>query len=605
MWPSSIRVPAAALLAWSAFVGTAVAQVHTDCFPMNTTCPPDPGFGMAYSFNFNMTPNVNAWKTKVGPVTYHPDTGASFKITKMGDSPTIETKFYYFWGRTEVIMKAAKGTGVISSIMLLSDNLDEIDWEFFGGNKTIAQSNYFGKGHIPDIPNAEYHEVPGNVQDDYHNYTTIWTKDFLDFYIDGAKVRRLLPADANNTYYYPQTPMRLSIGIWAGGDPRLPKGTREWAGGDTDYNQGPFEMLVKSAHVEDFSNGKEYEYTDRSGSWQSIKVTEGNSTVEEIINAPPEKSLSEKWNDLPNGAKIAIYSGAAGFVGLLLVTGLFYCIRQRRHGAREAKAAEARAEAERLELERFKKAGVDPDSFASQASEYNAKEMRRDGLTGQDSYSVPPSPTLGPVNPASPLDNHTTTNHTSMAAAAAGASGGVGVSAMRSPRSPVPLLNNHGGMHSPRVGSPGPGANPFADLSRSVSPQPHGQQQQQGMRSPVPQPQQYSPNPSIARSFSSPNPQMRVGSPAPSLHHAASGGGGGGMQRSASPAQQQMTHPQPQRSYTAGGYNQGGGSGGGGGYGGRNHQQGGYGGMNGYGQGGGGGGNQGYWGVNDGGGGYR
>jgi hypothetical protein len=274
MWPSSFRASAAALLAWSALVGNAAAQVTTPCFPMNVTCPPDPAFGMAYTFNFNMTPNVNAWKTKVGPVTYSPDTGASFKITKMGDSPTIETKFYYFWGRTEVIMKAARGTGVISSIMLLSDNLDEIDWEFFGGNETIAQSNYFGKGFIPEIPNAEYHQVAGGVLNDYHNYTSVWTKDFLDFYIDGNRVRRLLPADANNTYYYPQTPMRLSIGIWAGGDPRLPKGTREWAGGDTDYSQGPFEMLVKSAHIEDFSNGKEYTYTDKSGSWESIKITE-------------------------------------------------------------------------------------------------------------------------------------------------------------------------------------------------------------------------------------------------------------------------------------------------------------------------------------------
>ncbi|KAK4102297.1 glycoside hydrolase family 16 protein [Parathielavia hyrcaniae] len=590
MWPSPFRVSAAALLAWSAFVGHAAAQVTTDCFPMNETCPPNPGFGMAYNFNFNMTPDVNTWKTKVGPVTYSPDAGASFKITNMGDSPTIVTTFYYFWGRTEVIMKAAKGTGVISSIMMLSDNLDEIDWEFFGSNSTVAQSNYFGKGEIPEVADAGYHVIPGNVQDDYHNYTTVWTKDFLDFYVDGDKVRRLVPEDANNTYWYPQTPMRLFLGIWAGGDPRLPKGTREWAGGDTDYTQGPFEMLVKSAYVEDFSSGKEYEYTDRSGSWESIKITEGNSTVAEIINAPPEKSLSEKWNDLPDGAKIGIYSGAAGFVALLLFTGLYYCIRQRRRGAREAKVAEARAEAERLELERFKKAGVDPDSFVSQASEYNAKEMHRDGLTHQDSYSVPPSPTVNPTTPASPLD------HTAMLPAAGAAAAG----AMRSPRSPDQLLshgahnnnnNNNNNMQSPRVGSPAP--NPFAEHSRTASPGPHG-----GMRNQSPAPHQqygqqqqytqHSPNPNQnpARSFTSPNPQMRVGSPAPSLRN-----GGGGVQRSASPAQ--MAHPQPQRSYTAGGYGQGGGVGGGSGYG-----QGG-------GGGGGGGGDQGYWGGNAGGGGYR
>jgi beta-glucanase (GH16 family) len=227
---------------------------------------------MDVNFNFNTTPNVDVWESTAFPVTWKADTGAGFTIKNMGESATIRSKFYYFWGRTEVHLKAAKGTGVISSIMMLSDNLDEIDWEFFGGNETIAQSNYFGKGVSPEVPNAVYHTVGAGVQNDYHNYTTIWTKDALDFYIDGDKVRTLLPKDANNTYFYPQTPMRLSIGIWAGGDPRLPKGTREWAGGDTDYTQAPFDMFVKSAHVEDYSSGKEYEYTDKSGSWQSVKV---------------------------------------------------------------------------------------------------------------------------------------------------------------------------------------------------------------------------------------------------------------------------------------------------------------------------------------------
>jgi beta-glucanase (GH16 family) len=267
----SLRSPAIALLVGSILVQNAVAQVTTDCFPMNKTCPPDPALGMEYNFNFNQTPNADIWETTVGPVEYDVNTGAKFRISKQGDSPTIRSKFYFFWGRAEIWLKASKGTGVISSVMFLSDNLDEIDWEFFGGNETYAQSNYFGKG-VPDFRNAGFHPVSGGVQDDYHNYTTVWTKDYLDFYVDGAKVRTLLPKDANNSYYYPQTPMRVSIGIWAGGDPRLPEGTRQWAGGTTDYGQGPFDMFVKSAHIADYSSGKEYVYGDKSGSWESIQV---------------------------------------------------------------------------------------------------------------------------------------------------------------------------------------------------------------------------------------------------------------------------------------------------------------------------------------------
>ncbi|KAL2134965.1 hypothetical protein VTI74DRAFT_10192 [Chaetomium olivicolor] len=527
MWlPSPFQAAAIALLAWSSLVQDVAAQVTTDCFPMNKTCPPNPAFGMDYNFNFNRTPNLDVWETlpNVGPVHWDSNTGAGFSIKKQGDSPTIRSKFYYFWGRTEIWLKAAKGTGVISSVMMLSDNLDEIDWEFLGGNETHVQSNFFGKG-IQDHTRASHHLVPGGVQNDYHNYTTIWTKDALEFWIDGKNVRTLLPKDANNTYNYPQTPMRLSIGIWAGGDPRLSEGIREWAGGDTDYSKGPFDMFVKSAHVTDFSSGKEYLYSDRSGSWESIKIIEGNSTVKDVINAPPEKTLSEKWNDLSSGSKIAIYASISGFFGLMFLTGIIYCIRQRRRGAREAKIAEARAEAERLELERFKKAGIDPDSFASQASEYNAKEMRRDGLADPDSYSVPPTPAA----PASPLGgSNWDPASAALAAAGAGAIGGTAAAgAMRSPQ-------------SPRNASPGAYPNREAN-SGSPAPSRHAQSPAPGMMSPN---QRYAQQPN--RSYSSPNAQMRMGSPAPSQRDFS------GMQRSASPAQ--LAHPQPQRSFTTGGY---------------------------------------------------
>ncbi len=43
-------------------------------------------------------------------------------------------------------MKAAPGAGIVSSVVLESDDLDEIDWEWVGATAGEAQSNYFGKG---------------------------------------------------------------------------------------------------------------------------------------------------------------------------------------------------------------------------------------------------------------------------------------------------------------------------------------------------------------------------------------------------------------------------------------------------------------------------
>lgn len=56
------------------------------------------------------------------------DQGAAFTIAEKGDAPTIETKDYFMFGNVEIKMKAAPGTGVVSSIVMESDDLDEIDW---------------------------------------------------------------------------------------------------------------------------------------------------------------------------------------------------------------------------------------------------------------------------------------------------------------------------------------------------------------------------------------------------------------------------------------------------------------------------------------------
>ena len=113
-----------------------------------------------------------------------------------------------------------------------------------------------------------------NVQA-FHNYTTVWTAEKLEWYIDDNLIRTLNYNDSLTNYgkNFPQTPMYVKIGIWAGGDPtENPNGTVEWAGGKTDYSQGPFTMTLQSIEVEDFSSGASYTYGDKTGSWESIQI---------------------------------------------------------------------------------------------------------------------------------------------------------------------------------------------------------------------------------------------------------------------------------------------------------------------------------------------
>ena len=54
--------------------------------------------------------------------------GAIFTITKDSQAPLIKSKKYIFFGKVEVTMKAAPGRGIVTSIVLESDDRDEIDW---------------------------------------------------------------------------------------------------------------------------------------------------------------------------------------------------------------------------------------------------------------------------------------------------------------------------------------------------------------------------------------------------------------------------------------------------------------------------------------------
>ncbi|CCC67268.1 hypothetical protein NCAS_0A07100 [Naumovozyma castellii] len=251
-----------------------VAQsvVGEACNPMTSTnCPADTALSGSFSEDFH---TESKWFKSIGNpgnITYGSD-GLTLTLEKRLDNPSLHSTFYIMYGKVEAIAQAAPGQGMISSVFLQSDDLDEIDIEWTGGDTTQVQSNYFSKGQTTTYDRGEFHPVD-SPQTTYHNYTVDWTKDAVTWYIDGVSVR-VLPSDAPEGF--PESPMALNIGIWAGGDSGNAPGTIEWAGGLTDYSQAPFSMGVKQIIVTDYSSGSEYTYGDQSGSADSIKAKDGS-----------------------------------------------------------------------------------------------------------------------------------------------------------------------------------------------------------------------------------------------------------------------------------------------------------------------------------------
>ncbi|KAK1975031.1 family 16 glycosyl hydrolase [Colletotrichum cereale] len=261
-----------------------IAQTFTECDPTKKQCPANPGLPQPnYEVDFTKGADDSAWKVAAGKVSYGPD-GAQFVLAKQGDAPTIETSWYFFFGRAEVLMKAAPGTGVVSSVVIESDDLDEVDWEWLGGKDAEVQTNYFGKGNTTSFDRGAFHAVSAS-QGEFHNYTIDWTPDAVTWYINNNLVRTLNFADAVGGKNFPQTPARLRLGIWAGGDPTNNPGTISWAGGETDYSKGPYTMTVQKVAITNANPGKSYTFSDMSGDWQSIKVEAAGASVGDGTNS--------------------------------------------------------------------------------------------------------------------------------------------------------------------------------------------------------------------------------------------------------------------------------------------------------------------------------
>lgn len=279
------------------------------------SCPADPALGRAVTIDF--TAGASDSFTPQGNPTYDSN-GASFTVAKSGDSPLLSSKWYIMFGHVEFKVKPAPGVGVVSSAVLQSDALDEIDWEWLGGDNSQVQSNYFGKGQTTTYNRGAFHPDPNN-QADFHTYTIDWTADQIAWQIDGKTVRTLSPDAAQGQY--PQTPMMIKVGAWSGGDPVNAPGTigklsfcpqprwianmiTAWAGGSTDYASGPYSMVVKSIAVTDYSTGTQYSYSGTSGTWQSIqsqggKISGTGSKAVGPVEAGSSSSASSESAPLP------------------------------------------------------------------------------------------------------------------------------------------------------------------------------------------------------------------------------------------------------------------------------------------------------------------
>lgn len=277
------KISSAAVLALAATMAS--AQTHTDCNPLEKSCPADPAFGNKKVDCDFTKGSCDAFKELAGTKITYNGKGAQFKIDNPKGAPTIQSGKYIMFGRVDVEVQAAEGAGIVTSAVLQSDDLDEIDWEWVGGDNKQVQTNYFSKGDTTTYDRGKFHPV-SNPLTTSHTYSIEWTKDAVNWMVDGNNVRTLTAASAKGGSAFPQTPMQIKLGTWTAGTPDKSKWTVEWAGGLTDFSKAPFNAYYKSIKIVDYAGGdspaskgvKEYVYGDKTGTWKSIKAVAGDGS---------------------------------------------------------------------------------------------------------------------------------------------------------------------------------------------------------------------------------------------------------------------------------------------------------------------------------------
>ncbi|KAJ5125009.1 Concanavalin A-like lectin/glucanases superfamily [Penicillium bovifimosum] len=306
-----------------------LAENVPDCNAFAKTCPANKGTTKArLYYDLTKLDAFNDWTTSGGDVFSGPN-GAEFTINQQGEAPTIVTDFYILYGEVSVEMKASAGNGIVSSVYMLSDDNDEINWvsilcdksakylflmattqEALGGYTDNLETDNICKGDTSEDYNRWSWQPVSTPEEVFHKYTWIWTKEKLYWILDGSLVWTVSYADAKRGSRYPQTPMRVRIGIRAGGDPSRLKCTIDWAGGETDYSKAPFTTYVKSVEIVNFTPAESYTYSNDSGSSGSIVIhrlasfdlpsLEDLTSVTSFVTSTPTATLAVSSSEMPS-----------------------------------------------------------------------------------------------------------------------------------------------------------------------------------------------------------------------------------------------------------------------------------------------------------------
>jgi endo-1,3-1,4-beta-glycanase ExoK len=203
-------------------------------------------------------PSIIRWSVLVAASLFV--MGANAKPYKAAE---IYSKQTYKYGRYEIRMRVAKGSGVLSTFFTYKNGSEqtgtfweEIDIEIFGkNNATQWQSNVIIGTNRPTSKTEGLHTTPFSMGDGYHTYVLEWTPNYIAWFVDGSQVRRITGGQFVTSLTSPQD---LRFNLWAAN-------IAEWVGAWND-NILPVYQFVNYIEYKPYSAASNGFVT--AGSWR-------------------------------------------------------------------------------------------------------------------------------------------------------------------------------------------------------------------------------------------------------------------------------------------------------------------------------------------------
>jgi beta-glucanase (GH16 family) len=150
-------------------------------------------------------------------------------IKKNGEWTSARLKTHgkksWTYGKFVFRAKLPTGTGTWPALWMLGDNISSVGWpacgeidvmEHVGRNPAIVQSALHTPSSHGETINKNSKKV-ATYDSEFHNYEVLWTKDRIEFFIDGDSYYTYNPSvKDNNTWPY-DSPFFLLVNIAIGG----------------------------------------------------------------------------------------------------------------------------------------------------------------------------------------------------------------------------------------------------------------------------------------------------------------------------------------------------------------------------------------------------